>query len=553
MLVIGYIQHSDKREISIASFHRGPLSLIPDTPVSLALMGGGQSMQHGCEVFVTPFESNTTNLFKFSCTMQDQPGVVGRLLEALSSVQLNVVSQESACVNHHQLHTVRLLLDWSQSHMTEREPVPAQFSHRIQELSHLIPGNDFRYFILLEKVIKSCGDILHWKSDESSINQSPDIKLTPFFTRNHFVAREESKIERAAGRNGKVFVRLPDSILSRVCEHTRFNENDKIPYMILSETNSRTLRVFFPKKGTEKKMVRVAFKHRNYSGAVSAITSLLGASGFNIITSLLRRGDDQRYNIWEAHLEFRGKRGNPPASKENRPSKEYTRKVAEWLHKKLKPNKIRRAEMRRYEVTITTPKYPLGSYDADLEVCLYSEDDDNFPTRVVSLESTFEKTLSRIEADPYFGRRKWLFSLFGPQKGSEPTVFLSFPSTGKRHAEILKSELEGVVEFIEYQKPDLEHLTEKVIELVRSADFFLAIWHHEVDNIKEVSPWMPFEYGIATALGKKTAVIIADTIAKRSWDRIDTDIAKPLYSDLTFSSETVPLVENHIREKWLSV
>lgn len=119
MLVIDYLRHTESNSIVIPPFHRGHLGFVPGTPVSVALMTEPAPKKYGCEVFITPFSSHTSNLFKLSCTLRDEPGAVDRVVAAVSSMNLNIVLQESACINHLCHHVANLMLDWTQSEHPE--------------------------------------------------------------------------------------------------------------------------------------------------------------------------------------------------------------------------------------------------------------------------------------------------------------------------------------------------------------------------------------------------------------------------------------------------
>src|SRR5258708_7253731 len=115
MLVIDYLRHLESKAISVPAFHRGHLGLLPDTPVSLALMTDPVRDPLGAEVLITPFDSDTKNLFKLTCVLRDEPGAVDRIVSAVSALNINIVIQESACINHLRNHVTNLLLDWTRS------------------------------------------------------------------------------------------------------------------------------------------------------------------------------------------------------------------------------------------------------------------------------------------------------------------------------------------------------------------------------------------------------------------------------------------------------
>jgi hypothetical protein len=76
------------------------------------------------------------------------------------------------------------------------------------------------------------------------------------------------------------------------------------------------------------------------------------------------------------------------------------------------------------------------------------------------------------------------------------------------------------------------------------SDYFIGIWHHDEtlptqDGKYGISPWMPFEYGIANALGKPSLVVHSDRLDEQIWKRINSGIANPEYKDLFFATDTL--------------
>jgi len=86
--------------------------------------------------------------------------------------------------------------------------------------------------------------------------------------------------------------------------------------------------------------------------------------------------------------------------------------------------------------------------------------------------------------------------------------------------------------------------------MIRHADFFFAIWHPDKDRNGDVSPWMPFEYGIARSLGKPHAMMAHRDIRREVKRRIDPSLSLVDYEDLTFR-EKLEGVMRHCKTSWI--
>ena len=137
---------------------------------------------------------------------------------------------------------------------------------------------------------------------------------------------------------------------------------------------------------------------------------------------------------------------------------------------------------------------------------------------------------------------------------TKPRVFLSYPTRATAHADLLKKALEKYFDVEEYREQDFQDIVERVREKIRSCDFFVGIWHHEESggSVATVSPWMPFEYGIALEAKKEAIVIFSDRLPEEIWKRIDPGRSQLRYSDLIFTTHTVEAVMRHCETEWLT-
>jgi predicted amino acid-binding ACT domain protein len=235
-------------QLVIPPFHTGHLSFIPETDVTVSLLRDKPAPEHGCEICVTPFDAEPHTLFTMKCVMVDRPGVVEKLIKAVASLKINIVTQESSSIDDLSRHEVFMLLDWSTTDMLTREPIQTDLRNRFTDLHAILQTNDARFLRLLERILALCGDILDWSSTDPSV---PNIQMHPLEERRDAIRRSHSRVKRDPARKLHVSVSLPEDILRRIEDGTGWLSHEPLPYVIMSDTDSRTLRVFFPKRGKE--------------------------------------------------------------------------------------------------------------------------------------------------------------------------------------------------------------------------------------------------------------------------------------------------------------
>jgi hypothetical protein len=135
---------------------------------------------------------------------------------------------------------------------------------------------------------------------------------------------------------------------------------------------------------------------------------------------------------------------------------------------------------------------------------------------------------------------------------------LSYPNVAKEHAELLRSGLgkqfSQYFDITDYQTTDFEIVVESVKDRIRRCDYFIGIWHHEEllgHQQATISPWMPFEYGIALQAEKKAVIIHSDRLPDAIWKRIEPGISQPAYNDLTFAKEMLPKILDYCALHWV--
>lgn len=603
--------------IELPPFHRGHLGFLPGTGVHLGIHGEGHLYEKGCELIISAYPSVTANLAELSCTMEDSVGVVNKLLRALKSLNVNILIAETYSIKHNKRHHMELVFDWSTSPLARPQPVPVAFRSTIERLHTLVPGNDFRYLRLLARILQCCAEDLVWDEHTLSGLQLPQLRLRPFELRSTFagtgrssvskvslnsVATEKDNKTKKGKKTGqKVVIGLSDiehdlrRILNLSSEPgSKQSDHDPLPYLMLSDTSTRSLRVWFPQNNDiARQILHLGFAHSDISGALETITKILKFSGFNLLTSLLRRGRPGQ-NVWEVHLQYENKDEELQTKLSITDRTQRLEEIINWLCSKIDLNHVEsawrneigrpeskaldlRSDLRNFKVHVRAPEYPQLKDGVSLERPFLWQDDN-----VVDAE---EKTAGTIPDEDDIGvaerrhwteialrdkgalrqaRCEWAQALAVADGVPVPRLFLSYPHTAKSHAVLLKDAIhqeinsgQARVPYIrllvdEFQDQNLLDISGTVLAMIRRADFFLGIWHSEEDRKDTISPWMPYEYGVAKAMGKPTAVIVEDSIPKTVWGRIDPHISRPLYNDLSFQTMTVNQVIDYIEHEWLA-
>lgn len=147
MIVLDYLKGMKNNEIVIPPFHTGHLGLIPNTQVKLGVISPFSYEPSHCEIILTPYEP-TNQMAVISCVMKDGIGVVKKLIDAISSLKINIITQESSSINHQSHHTINLLVDISHSEIKKDETFEWS-RHKYNEFSYVFPLNDQKYLKIL--------------------------------------------------------------------------------------------------------------------------------------------------------------------------------------------------------------------------------------------------------------------------------------------------------------------------------------------------------------------------------------------------------------------
>jgi hypothetical protein len=592
VIVLDYLKKTVDNSIVIPPFHTGHLGLIPKTPVWVGRTDFGPENEQHCEVLITPYYPSS-DLAYVHCIMRDEPGVVERLLEAVSCLGINVVTEESSAINGLEHHSVSLIIDLCRSHYRRGEKSDDVQRARYREWQTLFPCEERRYVILFESIIAHCASVLVW-------DEHPSLIIRPLTLPNvQFKLAEVKEIEQKPelatkpltkeGEGGKkasyhVKIELP-AVLQQIRE--RFGilrPAEALTYLLGSQMEERLLRVFFPNPQIVDRIIHLGIRHSDMPGALTALTQLLASEKFNILTSLLRSLSPQG-NVWEAILEYRGTKTLPPPPGQSGSSgrRTATREQCEWVAHRLQAGAAKNmVNLTRYNFKVGLPLYPKPNANWDgfevkseqgASAGRTASDAGRTASDLGIVNDRAMKELATLDGGG--GSRshnrpsssgedsKAVSALRAVVQGSterrKRLVFISYPRQGAaRHAKLLKEALDREADFegYMYDAQGAEPLVETICQRIREADYFVGIWHPDTNQPIGlgkfgISPWIPFEYGIAKTLEKRRIMVVhSEQLANEIWDRITRDIANKAYNDLEFAQKTVGEIVEQCR-KWL--
>jgi hypothetical protein len=504
---------------------------------------------------VTPFEQDFRDLALVSVVMRDQPGVVARLVEAVAELGINIDIQESSSINLLDHHGVSLIVDLSACSTSKREgfssPIsdsksPTAVRRLYRGYDSLFPVRDLRFVELFESIVVRCVDIIVWK--EISGEYFPDIDIRPYPERR----LEKSTIKSIVKDNKALHVRidLPNQIAHRLARVQ--GTNDKLDYLLVSDTTTRALHVFFFHPDVIPKLFHVGFFHDDVPGALATILTLLRNAEFNIVTSLMRKQENGR-SVWEAVLEYQGDVPMPPNNA--RPARSpINQKELQWVCDRIvaadNHNKSRPIDC---GIVVGPPEYPRRKGAAkkrSLSALLGSAQlKGSVEVRHTKKQLLQErrKALARpdVTRDVAYKSEQLLKLIETRMTANEqPVIFLSYPEAANRHGEDLYKYLSRYYRLQRHKELDGEVIADEVIRKIESSDYFIGIWHHEEKppknkRTRSISPWMPFEYGGARTAEKHALLVHSNKLHEDVWRRIDPGVANLEYSGPGLKQETL--------------
>jgi acetolactate synthase small subunit len=557
-IVLDYIKRLIGRNILIPPFH-GHLGFLPDTEVWVYLMSPN-STGPACEVLITPYELQPENIMLLSCTLKDGPGAVNQLVGVIAGMGINIVSLETSVINHLNHHRVNMTLDWSTSEkFPRRVPSSQKVQRTFWNYSTNLPIDDQRCVELFQRVVEECRHSLVW--EERAGKEFPSISLLPVSTPdvNAFgvvtVKRHQNEPADAESKPAKrqlhTEIELPMALFQKLGIKLKTN-GEPLNYILLSETETRTLRVLFPRPDIVPRIVHLGFYHLNIPGALSVILGPLARAKFNILHCLVRQ-NTASLNVLEAFLEYRGDGEVPFSLEQIKRSPEAGEQICEWAAEKMMTNLLAEEveELKNCALQIGLANYPKPKWAGKI----------NFGQVLERLPVTELKTRdaggARRHPDahdfPHSQENiKLIATIEQLRANAVPSIFLSYPHGAADHAELLKERLvaEGY-SVVEYQTRDGKMIMDEVMLKIGDCDYFVGIWHNQDETGMSLSTWLPIEWAFARAFRKKALVVHSKKLHPEVWKSVNPDVAQIEYVDVKFGSETVPQILRYCREHFV--
>jgi hypothetical protein len=296
MLILDRPRVFEGDSISIPLFHRGHLSLHPDTKVWVLYMPPYKNERRYPTLFISTVDTKSwEDLWRITATFKEAPGVVHRLLDLLATHSINIVSAESCTMDRYQKHSVEILIDAKEYKCAYRDHDMKY--RRDQELETL---NDL-YKIILADMLKqidftpnSHKPNLHIRRVKRLFNTFQDFAKgrKKVSLKGTEISREPEYGESIV-RRSEDFKRLVLPIDPKITERLQSGlgwnvkgiENENVQYLLVSDTKDHFLTVYFIPNS--KRLINVEFVTIDRKGAFAGLTGAI-KERFNILTFFSR-------------------------------------------------------------------------------------------------------------------------------------------------------------------------------------------------------------------------------------------------------------------------
>jgi hypothetical protein len=566
MFVLDALRQLNDGKLTIPSFHLGHLGFRPGLEVDSQYSDIYSDINHGHqltghELILTPFQGQRKDLFLFKCIFKEQPGVVARALSAFAQLGLNILSFESATIVKDSKHVLFCILSWAHSQYPDAIPLEESAKHKFIDALPILPTFDQRYIHLLESFVAHCFDAIEYEQVAGGKLHLPRISIKLF---DDFYSPQNIrpiKIERDVPATKQTLPAVKVDLWSGSAK--RAPANDALA-LLFSETETKALHVIFPKAGRERKFLHIGFNHTNKPGALLLIATLLRYCGFSIKTSLLRLHEPGT-NVWEVMVEHVGDTDLIPTG---RHGVEWFR---DWCFGKGNPKYDAAIELvpdlRSYNVHVCRPTYPrrYGEKEEEFHLIdltakippnlLTGRHDGTFKGR----DHMFLTGLTKMaDAKDLNDKDSWLAKLVYPALKARidrmyGQVFLSIPSHCDFQIRDIITRFESELRFkiIHYTRPDASQLISiEALNMIKDADYFFGVWHHDQDKPGTLSPWLPFEFGAAVAMGKRWHLIAHESIPDDLAQRIEKNYSLVKYDDGDAFTNAVTRVIAACKRQW---
>src|ERR1700691_317493 len=529
-MIVDFPRSTGSPVILVPPFHTGAVGLVPKTEVYASLIEG----EAGIEALLRPYESSTDNMMRLTCTMYDEPGVVSKLVDAISALDINIVNEVSSGINHLRHHTVSMLLDWSTSKKyRKRTPsTPGQRRH-YRDYHSMFPITVQRHVRLFESIAERCGEhivVRRMDALELPILNFQDLNPPPNLTRCGAVS-----VKKADKPHFHVEIEMPKALHTKLRLGLGVSEAEQLWYILLSEEETRTLRAFFPRPDIIPQFAHLAFFHLNTPHVFEAILHGLADAGFNLITSIIRQNMEGT-NVLEAVLQYHVA-DRIPAGRDSAPL--LGQELCEWTADLFVQNVSKEdAEvLRKCHLHVGLPLYRLDREPYD-------------GCSVAKLLDNHQKAFqSRPPAEPAPStRRRWVAHALRSGKSEKPSVYLSYPKEGSLYAAAIRRRLAEGYRISESTSDDSNKMLEPLPQQIDQFDYFLGLWLPAAGRHNQIADSSLMEFTMALTLRKKAFVVYSEGVNASILNRCGPSIKGIEFSYDRFESHTLGVLEKYCSE-----
>jgi hypothetical protein len=562
MIILDKVKSFDGQNIEIEIHHRVHLSLFHGAHFDYCFLPNYKQDKkyQFSELIISPIGYSAWNdLWRITLTLKEGIGIVNKVLKIVSSYNLNILTYESNTLKDEDLHYLEIIVDATLYYFkTDKHHDDRTRDGETNELHGLKT-------LLMSSLI----DIINIEDKEPKIriNRIRGLfnSVKEFQKHQEIQLRNREQFEPKVGKgdiiskkNGSSktsYLKLDEGliqVLKEMLVNSR-NPGKYGNYLCVSDTQERFLRILFFQESVS--IINPIIQNIDKIGALDKITEALQDASLNIITSFSRIG--QFGNV--AHNEFVLTHDNTSLSEND--LKELLRKqisTKELIHEykikiayKNSHGLIKDNEWTELHEVLVIPKS--HKYDKNPSNILRDFIDSHEAGAEKDVDARLEIAKKNLET----------FDIIFDSKQAKKTIFFSYPFSDNDLHQKCRGECEKAGFFYsDAQHVPQQRIREGVIELIRDCHVFVGIWTVE-NGIKTTakkngsnsngeqcwmpSAWLPWEWGVAQALGKPTFLCISEKIRTESWSKISHDVQHTFFKDFDFEAQLKSLLDKIIK------
>jgi hypothetical protein len=507
----------DSAYLKVTPYHSGPVGLVPDTVVHVSLT----EADHGCEVLVRPYQLSADNIMLLDCTMHDAPGVLVRLVEAVSHFDINIVNKVSAATDINRYQRTSMLLDWTTSRYKQKTPSSLAQQRYYRQYHSVFPVAIRRCVELFESIVEHCGDIIVTNTIDGL--DFPVLSMRELAS-VHQVFGDEIVTVKRHDESYQIRIDLPKNLTAMLRISLEVGPTDPLVYIPLAEPDTKTLRVFFPRPADVPRIVHMAFFHLDIPHAYETILHCLREAGFNILTSLIR-GHKEGESVVEAVIQGSEE---PPVPAKPR-DKDSTIRLCSWIADQMVGNLTQKEAdlLRLCGLRIGLPLHPRS----------------DFPVTVALSDWIDRATIRKHPKEPILPEECALTAFVRRAKEvtSSSSIFLSYPPHAHLYANALKKQLQENFRVSTSADADFdsdEYFHREIVD----CDFFIGIWLPEAVRTGPPAPLLHMELGAAISHKKKAIITYAEGMDVDFLEPLGSSVISVPFSYATFETRTVEAI-----------